>query len=213
LLDFESQLTPYYEAKHEEYRQHCRKWVETEVTPYVDKWIANGKHPNIRQYIKKMVEYGGLYAFPFSYGEWNGYKWDPFFMIVFYQEMTKHVWSGGEWIISMSIGPLYRFARNDVQKRAVKEIINGDKLCALAISELGAGSDVANIETTAKKTPDGKSYIVNGNKYWITTGHRADYFVTLCRTGPKSAGRHGVSLFLIPRQKGIYTSLMLRIMF
>eukprot|EP00485_Elphidium_margaritaceum_P016736 CAMPEP_0202720718 /NCGR_PEP_ID=MMETSP1385-20130828/142671_1 /ASSEMBLY_ACC=CAM_ASM_000861 /TAXON_ID=933848 /ORGANISM="Elphidium margaritaceum" /LENGTH=70 /DNA_ID=CAMNT_0049384585 /DNA_START=1 /DNA_END=210 /DNA_ORIENTATION=+ len=70
----------------------------------------------------------------------------------------------------MSVGPLYRFASNDTHKTALREILNGSKLCALAVSEMSAGSDVANIETTATKTADGTHYIVNGTKYWITTG-------------------------------------------
>lgn len=70
----------------------------------------------------------------------------------------------------MSVGPLHRFASNAVHKTALQQILCGEKLCALAISEMGAGSDVANIDTIATKTADGKHYIVNGNKYWITTG-------------------------------------------
>eukprot|EP01084_Bolivina_argentea_P128748 227514_1 len=107
-------------------------------------------------------------------------------------------------IISMSLGPLQRYASNQIHKQALKEIIAGEKLVALAISELSGGSDVAQIKTRATKTSDGKYYIVNGNKYWITTGHRADYFVTLVRTS--DSGRKGVSLLLIPRCKGVSTS-------
>ena len=206
LLDFDKQITPYYTSKHEEYRQHVRKWVETEIAPNVDKWIKNGGHPDIRSYIKKMVQYGGIYTFPWGYGSWCNHKWDPFYMIVYHQEMEKFAYTLGEWIISMSVGPLHRFASNATHKKALQQILDGEKLCALAVSEMKAGSDVAQITTTATKSADGSHYIVNGNKYWITTGHRADYFVTLVRTGPVSRGRNSVSLLLIPRCSGIYTS-------
>ena len=93
--------------------------------------------------------------------------------------MAKHAFTFGTEIISMSLGPLQRYASNNVHKKALKEIKSGKKLLALAISELTGGSDVAQIKTKATKTSDGKYYIVNGNKYWITAGHRSDYFVTL----------------------------------
>ena len=93
-----------------------------------------------------------------------------------------------------------------MHKKALQEIKTGDKLVCLAISEITGGSDVASIATTAKLTEDGKNYVINGNKYWITGGCRSDYFVTLVRTGPVENGRNAVSLILIPRQKGVFTS-------
>ena len=84
--------------------------------------------------------------------------------------MDQHAFSLGTEIVSMSLGPLIRFASNDVHKNAIKQIKSGNKLVALAISEMSGGSDVAQIKTNAKKTADGKYYVVNGTKYWITTG-------------------------------------------
>lgn len=63
-----------------------------------------------------------------------------------------------------------------------------------------AGSDVAGIRTTAVKTKDGKHYLVNGVKKWITTGMHSDYFSTAVKTGPKS-----ISMLLIPRIDGVET--------
>jgi hypothetical protein len=76
----------------------------------------------------------------------------------------------------------------------------------LAITEPSAGSDVANLKTTAKKTADGKHYIVNGEKKWITNGVFADYFTVAVRTG--GPGAAGVSLLLIERSAGITTTQM-----
>lgn len=73
---------------------------------------------------------------------------------------------------------------------------------ALAISEPYVGSDVANIKTTAVKSADGKYYIVNGVKKWITTGHFADYFSTAVRTDK------GISMLLIGRSEGLETKLI-----
>merc|ERR1712241_1131522 len=73
-----------------------------------------------------------------------------------------------------------------------------------AISEPFAGSDVAAVRTTAKKTPDGKFYSVNGMKKWITEGAYADYFVTAVRTG-EDAGAKALSMLLVERGEGVDT--------
>jgi len=75
-----------------------------------------------------------------------------------------------------------------------------------AVTEPSAGSDVANLKTTAKKTADGKHYIVNGEKKWITNGVFADFFTTAVRTGEEGMG--GVSLLVIERSKGVKTTQM-----
>jgi len=76
----------------------------------------------------------------------------------------------------------------------------------LTLPQPTAGSDVANLKTTAKKTEDGKHYIVNGEKKWITNGVFADFFCTAVRTGSPGAG--GVSLLLIERSEGVTTKQM-----
>ena len=73
----------------------------------------------------------------------------------------------------------------------------------IAITEPDAGSDVANIRTTAKKTADGKYYIVNGTKKWITNGIWSEYATMAVRTGGKGAA--GLSILVVPlkRHKGV----------
>jgi alkylation response protein AidB-like acyl-CoA dehydrogenase len=75
--------------------------------------------------------------------------------------------------------------------------LRGEKLICLAITEPWAGSDVANIQTTAVKSPCGKFYIVNGLKKWITNGIFCDYFTTAVRTGKE--GHSGISMLLIEK--------------
>jgi alkylation response protein AidB-like acyl-CoA dehydrogenase len=78
----------------------------------------------------------------------------------------------------IGLPPVMQYARPDIKERVTHECITGEKIICLAISEPYAGSDVANIQTTATKTPDGKHYIVSGIKKWITNGTFSDYFVT-----------------------------------
>jgi len=92
------------------------------------------------------------------------------------------------------------------RKKAVSGILDGSKTICLAITEPWGGSDVANLHTTAKKSADGKHYIVNGEKKWITNGVFADYFTTAVRTG--GPGMKGVSLLVIERGPGVETKQM-----
>lgn len=70
---------------------------------------------------------------------------------------------------------------------------------SLAISEAFAGSDVANLRTTAKKSEDGKHWIINGTKKWITNGTFSDYFSVGCKT------EGGLTMILVERTEGVAT--------
>lgn len=90
----------------------------------------------------------------------------------------------------------------EMRDRIAKEVFSGQKKICLAITEAFAGSDVAGLRTTATKTPDGKHYIVNGSKKWITNAVFSDYFVTAVRT------EKGLSVLLIERGEGVETKLI-----
>lgn len=97
----------------------------------------------------------------------------------------------------MGAPPIRQYASQQLRDKILPEILSGSKRISLAITEPSAGSDVRNITTTAIKTPDGKHYIVNGEKKWITNGIFSDYFSTAVRTG--GAGAEGLSFLLIDR--------------
>ena len=92
--------------------------------------------------------------------------------------------------------PLLKFADKELQQRVVPDILLGKKRICIAITEPDAGSDVANVQTTAIKSQDGKSYIVNGTKKWITNGLWSDYASMCVRTGGPGPG--GLSVLLVP---------------
>lgn len=91
-----------------------------------------------------------------------------------------------------------QFGPDWMKAKVVPEVLSGRKRICLAISEPQAGSDVANMVTTAEKTADGQYFVVSGTKKWITGGMHADYFVTAVRTG--GAGGGGISVLLIERE-------------
>lgn len=105
--------------------------------------------------------------------------------------------------MAISLTAIKQWLRNKpLRDRLLEEVLSGKKKMCLAITEAFAGSDVAGLRTTAEKTPDGKHYIINGTKKWITNGMFSDYFVTGCRT------KKGFSVILIPRGEGVETTLI-----
>ena len=98
--------------------------------------------------------------------------------------------------ISFGVPPILKFGNRQLQERFLPELLTGKKRTCIAITEPGAGSDVASIATTAVKTPDGKHYIVNGTKKWITNGIWAEYSSMAVRTG--GPGPTGLSMLVVP---------------
>jgi acyl-CoA dehydrogenase len=98
--------------------------------------------------------------------------------------------------VSFGLPPILKFGNQRLQERYLPDLLLGKKRICIAITEPEAGSDVANIQTTAVKSKDSKCYIVNGSKKWITNGIWSDYATMAVRTGDR--GPTGLSLLLVP---------------
>jgi alkylation response protein AidB-like acyl-CoA dehydrogenase len=98
----------------------------------------------------------------------------------------------------MATPPIYKFGTEDQKRRFLVPANRGEKIAALAITEPNAGSDVASIQTRAKR--DGDQWILNGRKIFITNGCRADFVLTVTRTDAE-AGKRGFTLFVV--EKGV----------
>jgi len=133
-------------------------------------------------------------------------KWDLFHELLLTDELSRAASGGFVWNVIGGFGigcpPVIKFGKPELKKRILPGILNGDKRICLAITEPDAGSDVANLTCEAKLTEDGKHYIVNGEKKWITNGVWSEYFTTAVRTGTKESGMNGVSVLLIERSMG-----------
>lgn len=106
----------------------------------------------------------------------------------------------------IGLPPVLKWASPEVKKRVVGPVLKAEKVICLAITEPMAGSDVANIRTTAVR--EGDHYIVNGEKKWITNGIFADYFTVAVKTDPKAGGK-GISMLLIEKtMPGVKTRKM-----
>lgn len=183
---------PAYTEAHALYRDTLRRWVADEIEPHVDAWDEAGEFP--RELYRRAAEIGLLgIGFPEQYG---GIDADLFFTIVGAQELARSGAGGlSASLLSHTIGtpPIVAGGRETLKARVLPEILAGEKISALAITEPGGGSDVANLKTTARR--DGEDYIINGSKTFITSGMRADYITVAVRTG--GPGREGVSLLLV----------------
>jgi acyl-CoA dehydrogenase len=184
--------SPFYTAEHEAFREVMRRFVEKEIEPYANEWDEAGEFP--RALYEKAAGIGLLgLGFPEEFG---GVPADQFMKIVASQELAR-AGAGGvsASLMSHTIGspPIARAARPEVKARVLPEVLSGRKISALAITEPGGGSDVANLTTRARR--EGNHYIVNGEKTFITSGVRADYLTVAVRTGGEGAS--GVSLLLI----------------
>ena len=84
-----------------------------------------------------------------------------------------------------------------LQERVVRECLAGEKIICLCITEPGAGSDVSNLQCTARDAGD--HFVVDGNKKWITNGIYADYFTVAVRTGPPGSAHKGLSMLLLEK--------------
>ena len=209
--------SPYYNDSHRKLRDAARKWVEDNLMMHVTDWEENGEIP--AEIYRKMARDGLL--MPCAAGskipqEWSKYpiiggvkwdEWDGFHDYILTSEIFKTGGLGvGNGLISglvIGLPPIWNFGSKSLQDRILPSLLTGEKRCCLAITEPSGGSDVANLETIATKSEDGKYYIVTGQKKFITNGIWADYFTAAVRTG--GSGRGGISFLLIPRTEGVST--------
>jgi len=175
------------------FRETVRRFVASEVEPHIEAWEEAHSFP--RELYRRAGELGILaVGFDPEYGGLPGTSQ----MIVELCEELAAVGSGGliAGLLSHAIGapPIEALGSDDLKAQVLPEILAGERISALAVTEPGGGSDVANLTTTARR--EGDHYIVNGSKIFITSGMRADYITTAVRTG--GPGMEGISLLVIP---------------
>ncbi len=171
-----------FTEEHEAIRNTIAQFIDKEINPYCDQWEQEGIFP-AHDLFKKMGDLGLLgIAKPTEYG---GMGLDYSYQIVFSEELGR-IASGG---VSMAIGvqtdmatpAMAKFGSDYIKEEFLTKAVAGEAVCSIAVSEPHAGSDVANIKTTAVK--DGDDYVINGTKMWITNATQADYLCLLANTG------------------------------
>ena len=185
----------YYTPDHIAFADTIRKFTAQEITPFAHDWEEAETFP--RELYKKAADVGLLgLGFDEEYGGVG--KTDAFYVLLSSIELAK-AGSGGicASLLSHSIGapPIQHFASDEVKARVLPSILSGEKISALAITEPNGGSDVAALQTRAVR--DGDDFLVTGEKIYITSGMRADYYSVAVRTDPNAKGAAGISMLLI----------------
>jgi alkylation response protein AidB-like acyl-CoA dehydrogenase len=184
-----------FEVDHELFRSSVREFVEREVSPNVARWEAEGKVD--KEMFRKAGRAGLLgMAIPEEHG--GGGVTDFRFNVVIAEELVRGDALGSGMCITLHNDvclPYFLHLGNEEQKqRWLPGMASGDLMSAIAMTEPGAGSDLAGIKTTA--TRDGDDYVVNGSKTFITNGINSDVVITAVKTDPTE--RHaGMSLVVI----------------
>ena len=198
-----------YTQEHLELQRSVKKFIDSEINPYVDDWEAAEIFP-AHELFKKMGDAGFLgINKPQEYG---GMGLDYSFALAF-AEALGEVRCGG---VPMAIGvqtdmatpALARFGSDELRREFLAPTIAGDYVCSIGVSEPGAGSDVASIKTFAKK--DGGDYVITGTKMWITSGTQSDWICLLANTS-EGAPHKNKTLICVPmKAKGVSVAKKLK---
>ncbi|RBP63080.1 alkylation response protein AidB-like acyl-CoA dehydrogenase [Brevibacterium sanguinis] len=183
-----------FETEHEDFRQIVRSFVDTHVAPHAEDWESAGIMP--KSLFATAAEAGILgFSIPEAHGGGGG---DDFrFNVVMAEELSRHPVCSGLGGLSLAndvVIPYFTELTTDEQKeRWLPGIAAGRSVVAIAMTEPGAGSDLAGIRTRAVR--DGDDYVVSGAKTFISNGQNADLVVTVVRTGDHP--HRGLSLLVI----------------
>ncbi len=185
----------YFDEHHRLVRDSVRRFVEREILPHVDAWEEAGAFP--RELYRKAGEAGILgIGYPERFG--GSHEGDLFAKVAASEELMRCGSGGlvaGLGSLDIALPPLLKWGHPALRERVVPQILAGEKIMALAVTEASAGSDVANLKTRALR--DGDCYRVSGSKTFITSGVRADHYTVAVRTGGEGYG--GISLLLIDK--------------
>ncbi len=186
----------YLREEHQMFRNALRKFLEKEAVPFYDQWEQERLIP--RSFWKKMGGQG--YLCPTVDEKYGGAGVDWAYSVVIIEELEK-VGSGlaGISLHNEIVVPyLTTYGTEKQKERWLPGCVSGDIITAIAMTEPGTGSDLANIRTTAIR--DGDYYVLNGQKTFITNGIHADLVLVACKTDPNAVPAHrGISLIFVER--------------
>lgn len=185
-----------FSSEHDEFRNTVRRFIQTEIRPQVDAWEEAQQFP--RELFTRFGELDLLgLKYPAAYG---GTDAGVIYEAILFEELGR-CGSGG---VAAGIGahlaiatpPIFNFGNDEQRQRWIPPAISGKVVAALGVTEPSGGSDIAHVETTARRVGD--AYVVNGTKTFITNGAEANLVVLLVRTTPEG-GHHGLSMLVAER--------------
>lgn len=187
-----------FTADHDAFRKTIRDFIAKEVVPVHRDWEKQGHPP--REFYNRLGDLGvlGIEA-PEEYG--GGGVSDFTYSLVISEECAAAGVTFGSYSVhaNLILPYLMAYATDEQKQRWLPGFCSGDTMFAIAMTEPGTGSDLANISTTAKLTEDGSHYILDGAKTFITGGALADRILVVCRTAPFDPDnrRGGLSILVV----------------
>src|SRR5213080_1604986 len=197
----------YGSAEHLAFRDTVRKFVQTELVPRAREFDELGRID--KSLYRKMGELGLLgIRYDQRYG---GLGLDYSYHAIFLEELSLCDNAGVAMGVSvqtdMATPALHRFGSEELKQRYLVPAIRGEQVAAIAVTEPGAGSDVAGIKTRAVR--DGDHWVLNGSKMYITNAATADWLCLLAVTDP-AAGYGGFTQIVVPAGRASATSCSTR---
>ncbi|MFG2613965.1 acyl-CoA dehydrogenase family protein [Streptomyces anulatus] len=188
-----------YNEDHEAFRAVVRDFIANEVSPYYEQWEADNRVP--RELFRKLGDLGVMgFGIPEEYdgpGE-TSYKYQT----VIAEECARAAVSFGHYTVTTGIVLPYLLgiANEEQRKRWFPGIAAGDLCLCIAMTEPGTGSDLAGIRTTARLSEDGRHYVLNGAKTFITGALNSELCIVVARTSAPTAEdrRSGLTLLVVP---------------
>ncbi|MEM0987664.1 MAG: acyl-CoA dehydrogenase family protein [Pseudomonadota bacterium] len=187
----------YFSDEHEAFRDQVRRFVVEEIRPNIDAWEEAGEIP--RHVFRRMGELGFLGV---RYGaRHGGAEMDVFGSVVLAEELGRSGISGfaASTLVhaEMASPHLHRYGSAAQKDRWMPGIIRGETVTAIGVTEPGAGSDVAGLQTRAERR--GNGWLLNGAKMYITNGVLADLYFIAARTDPEAKPSQGLSIFMVEK--------------
>ncbi len=187
----------YFDEQHRQFRDNLRRFVGQEVVPHAAPWEEAGMVP--RALLRQMGELGFLgirYA-----EEYGGSDLDTVYSVILAEELGRSTYGGFAATVmvhtDMASPHLANFGTPAQLARYLPAITRGEKICAIAVTEPDAGSDVAGIRTRAVR--DGERWVLDGSKMFITNGVHGDLYFVGAKTDPAAKGSRGISIFIVEK--------------
>ncbi|MFJ5564671.1 acyl-CoA dehydrogenase family protein [Lysinibacillus xylanilyticus] len=181
-------------TEHELFRKTLRKFLAEEAEPHYSQWEKDHLIP--LEFWRKLGEMG--YLCPQVEEQYGGLGLDFSFGVIIQEELERV----GSSLIGVGLHNdivvpyIEAYGSNEQKSRWLPKCVTGENITAIAMTEPGTGSDLANIRTTAIR--DGDHYIVNGQKTFITNGIHTNLAVVAVKTNPQAEKKHrGISLLVI----------------
>lgn len=181
-----------FDEEHQIFRDAVKRFIAEEITPYHEEWEKQGQ---VSREVWLKAGAAGLLC-PNITEEFGGLGADFMYNVVITEELARASATGPGFAVHSDMAATYidSFGSNEQKQHWLPQLISGECIAALGLTEPGAGSDLKEIRTSAVR--DGDDYVINGQKVYISNGQLCDIVIVACKTDPK-AGAKGMSFILV----------------